>query len=343
MATLTIEQMSAIAALLEQSGKKLIYIAGASASGKSYFAKLLQEDLEKKGKKVLSISSDDYYGNLSSIKYLLYGTFDHPNLIDYDLLQKNIDEYLTTGKTTLPKYSFVERRRIASEVVNGSADFIIVEWLYTIAELNDVNAPFKIFVDSHMEEMIFRRIIRDQQRVKEPVDMIVTMLGKVFPMRRLYGEPQKAKADLIVENNYEILSSIAQTHEYTLLPDAKRSDFGELIKREYITDYMYNDSHEWNGCILISEVYREKRGFLDAVMITKRKADDLDHNAFHTASVRMSHPWLITQLHTLMQIAGMQYLGIEQKIISVYEKDGKQVTIKEARGKMFEEKDISKN
>ena len=38
----------------------------------------------------------------------------------------------------------------------------------------------------------------------------------------------------------------------------------------------------------------------------------------------------------------MQYLGIEQKIISVYEKDGKQVTIKEARGKMFEEKEIEK-
>lgn len=127
MALLNIDQMSAITALLQDSGKRLIYIAGASASGKSYFAKLLKEELEKDGHKVLSISSDDYYDNLSSIKYLLYGTFDHPNLIDYDLLQKNIDEYLSTGKTTLPKYSFVERRRVASEVVNGSAEYIIVE------------------------------------------------------------------------------------------------------------------------------------------------------------------------------------------------------------------------
>jgi uridine kinase len=127
MATLTIEQMPAITALLEQSGKKLIYIAGASASGKSYFAKLVKEQLEKTGKKILSISSDDYYGNLSSIKYLLYGTFDHPNLIDYDLLQKNLDEYITTGKTKLPKYSFVEKRRTSYEAVNGSADYVIVE------------------------------------------------------------------------------------------------------------------------------------------------------------------------------------------------------------------------
>lgn len=342
MATLTIEQMPAIAALLEQSGKKLIYIAGASASGKSYFAKLVKEQLEKTGKKILSISSDDYYGNLSSIKYLLYGTFDHPNLIDYDLLQKNLDEYITTGKTKLPKYSFVEKRRTSYEAVNGSADYVIVEWLYTIAELNHHDNAFKIFVDSPMEEMIFRRIVRDQERVKEPVDMIVSMLGKVFPMRKLYGEPQKIAADLIVENNYEILNTIAQTHEYVLIPDAKRSDFGELVKREYITDYIYNDSHADNGCICISEVYREKHGFLDAVMITKRKVDDLDQNTFHTASVRMSQPGLITELHTLMQIAGMVYLGMENKIISVYEKNGKQTTVKEVRGKMFEEKEVSK-
>lgn len=127
MATLTINQLSAINALLQESGKKLIYIAGASASGKSYFAKKLKESLEKSGKKVLSISSDDYYSDLTSIKYLLYGTFDHPNLIDYHLLQKNLDEYMTTGQTNIPKYSFVEKRRVSHEAVNGSADFVIVE------------------------------------------------------------------------------------------------------------------------------------------------------------------------------------------------------------------------
>lgn len=193
-----------------------------------------------------------------------------------------------------------------------------------------------------MEEMIFRRIVRDQERVKEPVDMIIAMLGKVFPMRKLYGEPQKQTADLIVENDYEILSTIAQTHEYEFLPDAKRSDFGELVKREYITDYLYNDTHEGNGCIMISEVYREKHGFLDAVQITKHKMDDYEKNIFHTASVKMSQPGLITELHTLMQISGLHYIGMEQRIVSIYEKDGQRVVIKEAHGKMFKEKTVTK-
>ena len=78
-------------------------------------------------------------------------------------------------------------------------------------------------------------------------------------------------------------------------------------------------------------------------MITKRKVDDLDHNTFHTASVKMSQAGLITQLHTLMQIAGMQYLGMEQKIISVYDKNGEQITVKEARGRMFQEKSVSQH
>jgi uridine kinase len=60
-------------------------------------------------------------------------------------------------------------------------------------------------VDSDTEELIFRRLVRDQQRVNEPLYMIVSMLGKVFPMWNIFGNPQKKNADLIVDNSYEIL------------------------------------------------------------------------------------------------------------------------------------------
>jgi len=62
-----------------------------------------------------------------------------------------------------------------------------------------------MFVYSAQEELIFRRIIRDQERVAEPAYMIVENLGKAFPMRKIYGEPQLNKADMIVNNDYQIL------------------------------------------------------------------------------------------------------------------------------------------
>jgi uridine kinase len=337
MASLGINQMSAIIELLKQSGKKVVYVSGASASGKSYFAKQFAKSLIDKGFNVSTISSDDYYGDLTNINYLLYGTFDHPHLVDYPLLQKNIAEYVEQGETNIPKYSFVERRRTGYEPLNGNSDFLIVEWLYTISELSEEHNPYKIFVDSSMEELIFRRIIRDQERVKEPVDMIVTMLGKVFPMWKLYGEPQRRRADLIVENDFEVLGKVGESHEYVFLPDAKRSDFGELVKREHKVDYMYNDSQADNGSIIVSEIYRQKQGFLDSVEITRRKADAYQQNVFDSVSVRMSGAGLLTQLHTLLQLSGMQYLGREEKIISVYEKDKVVRTIKEVYGKMYEQ------
>jgi uridine kinase len=76
---------------------------------------------------VLNISSDDYYTDQTGLKFLLYGTFDHPNLIQYDLLQKNLDEYFTKGHTTLPKYSFVERRRVSLDSIAEDYDYVLVE------------------------------------------------------------------------------------------------------------------------------------------------------------------------------------------------------------------------
>ncbi len=63
---------------IKTSGKKLIYIAGASASGKTYIAEQIAKMLEVDGKTVVTISSDNYYLSDTGIKSVIYGTFDHP-------------------------------------------------------------------------------------------------------------------------------------------------------------------------------------------------------------------------------------------------------------------------
>lgn len=102
-------------------------IAGASASGKSFIAEQLVQSLEQQQKKVLLISSDNYYSDNSALQYLIYGTFDHPNLIEYDLLAHNLQEYFTQGSTTLPHYSFTEKRRTEYTSITAAYDIIIVE------------------------------------------------------------------------------------------------------------------------------------------------------------------------------------------------------------------------
>lgn len=50
---------------LTQNNKRLIFVAGASSSGKSHQAELLQKFLEEKGLRVLRFSTDNYYKGLS--------------------------------------------------------------------------------------------------------------------------------------------------------------------------------------------------------------------------------------------------------------------------------------
>jgi uridine kinase len=87
----TFNELTTITQEIINHNNQLIYLAGASASGKSYIGEELVKQLTESGKKVLLISSDSYYSDSSNLKYMLYGTFDHPKLIDYDLLQSDIE------------------------------------------------------------------------------------------------------------------------------------------------------------------------------------------------------------------------------------------------------------
>lgn len=125
--TLSIANMDGIISQITNSKKKLIYVAGASASGKSYIAQLIAKELEQKGKKVLTISSDSYYKDDTWLKSVLYGTFDHPDLIEYELLEKHIDEYMKKGTFLMPSYNFKESKRDTWTTVAGKYDFVIIE------------------------------------------------------------------------------------------------------------------------------------------------------------------------------------------------------------------------
>lgn len=334
MKSLSIYDMKDVLKEIKKSKSKLIYIAGASASWKSYFAEILAEALRKKRKKVLAISSDDYYTNEINLQFMLYGTFDHPQLIQYDKLQKNINEYIKTWKTKIPKYSFAERRTIAYEEINKKYDYIIVEWLYTINELTNTHNPLKFFVHSPTEELIFRRIIRDQKRVNESLDTIVTMLGKVFPMRTLYWEPQRKKADIEIGNNYEIMSKEWKKIWFLETKKTPKSIW-TLKKKEFIRDFIYNDENDKNGVIYVSEVYKNKQSLLDHIIITKSKKQDYKENSYERIIVSLYRPGSLTMIHTLLQTAWLELIWTNEKTEETYEKNWKTTKIKKSRGKTY--------
>lgn len=316
---------------------KLIYLAGASASGKSYIGEELVKQLTEAGQKVLLISSDSYYSNNSSLKYMLYGTFDHPHLIDYDLLAHNLEEYFTTGQTTVPSYSFVEKRRTSLTPVTGQYDIVVVEGLYTISQLPATIAgvtAFRIFVNASHEEIIFRRLLRDQARVKEPLHAIIGVMSSVFPMWTLFGTTQKDQSDIVITNDYSVLEKEWSKSTWHRI-DENQCPFDGLDKVHYITDYIYNDNSDNNGKVILSEVYTSRWWLLDHVIIHKRDSDPRSVNeSYESISMTLYQPAIITDLHILMQLAWLVYEWSYEKVVSYYKNSNSdtQTVIKEKFG-----------
>ena len=314
---------------------KLIYVAGASASGKSYFAEQLKAELEKAGKKVLSVSADMYYVDNTRLKHLIYGTFDHPKLIRHDLLAKDIKNFMKTNTINIPEYSFMESRRVWSQEFTGKVDHVIVEWLYTIQELPKIDNTLTFFVDSYAEELIVRRLVRDQQRTGDGIAQIVSDVARVFPMRNIFGKTQRKKADIIITNEFEILEKEWVSSSYKKI-DASQATQGELLKKEFFVDYEYNDSAEGNGTVIVSEVYKKKSDDIDYVMITKRKEHITPNTQeFNSMTFTITNLWVITQIHALLQLAGLKLKRTVKKTVSIYDNNGELVTIKHRKGKIY--------
>jgi len=336
----TFDDIRKITTNIINNNNRLVYLAGASASGKSFIWEELVKQLTETGKKVLLISSDSYYSNESNLKYMLYGTFDHPKLIDYNILQSDIEWYFTTGKIHIPSYSFIEKRRTHLTKIDDHFDIVIVEWLYTIDQLNDTIIlndqetiiAQKIFVHADSEEVIFRRLLRDQSRVREPLHAIIGVMSNVFPMRTLFGQTQLQKADCIIINDYKVIekewiSSVWKPIDKNSLPKEW------LDKTYYMVDYIYNDSNNDNGKIIISEVYLNPKWLLDHVIIHKRTNDPrTDNTTYESISMTLYQPAISTELHTLLQLAGLEYEWVYEKTVSYFKYNDTQIVIKEKFG-----------
>jgi len=117
MKTFLYDQLATVVETILSSDKKIIYLAGATASGKSYIAKQITQQLIAQDKKVLIISVDHYYAPDSAVQAMIYGTYDHPNLIDHDLLNENLQQLLSTGTFEMPEYSFIEKTRVSYKTI----------------------------------------------------------------------------------------------------------------------------------------------------------------------------------------------------------------------------------
>jgi len=178
----------------------LIGIAGGSGSGKTTVVRAITEQLKEH---VVVIPQDSYYKDSSHLteEEKRNQNFDHPDSIDFRLLQEQIAE-LKAGKTIeQPVYSYITCSRSKTETVTVEpADVIIIEGIliFTCKALRDL-MDIKIFVDADDDDRLMRVMARDIVERGKTVDWVIERYTKtVKPMYLQFIEPSKRYADIII-------------------------------------------------------------------------------------------------------------------------------------------------
>lgn len=181
----------------------IIGIAGGTGCGKTTVVNQIINELP--AGEVGVISQDSYYKDLShlSLEERRKTNFDHPQSIDFKLLEEHLG-LLREGKSIeQPVYSFLECNRTEKTIPTHPSKVMIVEGILIltnakIRELFDI----KIFVHADSDERLIRRLKRDvNERGWNLDETLEKYQTNIKPMHLQFIEPSKEYADIIIPNN----------------------------------------------------------------------------------------------------------------------------------------------
>ncbi|ALU12135.1 hypothetical protein EYM_00700 [Ignicoccus islandicus DSM 13165] len=174
----------------------VICIVGPSASGKSTLATNIAELLDGS-----VLSTDDFYLPDAEKMASVLSTFDHPALLDWELLLKVVRDALR-GETevNVPVYDMTLSRRIGYNKRKLKRPLVIEGIFASYGPLNEL-CKLKISVESPVHLLLARRALRDIERAQEsPSKVIDRVVTTVLPLAKLFVEPQMRGSDVKVLN-----------------------------------------------------------------------------------------------------------------------------------------------
>ena len=178
----------------------LIGIAGGTGSGKTSIANYLLEQFGND--ELIVIEQDSYYKDNSNLSMdeRNQQNFDHPEAIDIELFNKQMESLLGGKPVKIPIYDFSSHNRIEQLQLVKPTKIIIVEGILTLyfeslRKLMDI----KVFVDVPDKIRFKRRLSRDiKKRGRTLMSVTNQYESTVSPMYKQFVEPSKDFADIII-------------------------------------------------------------------------------------------------------------------------------------------------
>lgn len=146
----------------------VIFIAGASASGKTTLAKKLVDKLESEGVSSNSFTMDDYFKEIPEgvdLEYFRNNTnFDQPSMYDFDLFAEHLRQLSNGEKIIKPIFDFPTNKRLTYETIKPK-ELLIIDGLFALnfaKQLEPNIQRITVYVNGNSYlDLIKRRVMRD--------------------------------------------------------------------------------------------------------------------------------------------------------------------------------------
>lgn len=182
----------------ESSKPIVISVSGGSCSGKT---SLVEEIKKEFGLNLSHIGMDSYYRNGNANT-----NFDHPDSLELDLALEHIYQLKKGNSIDIPIYNFETHSREGFYTI-FPAEIILFEGLFALREGFFKLSDYKIFMTANENLMLKRRIKRDMKERGRTFCSIINQYNKtVKPMYLEFVVPQSQYADLIIENNLQLVN-----------------------------------------------------------------------------------------------------------------------------------------
>lgn len=195
--------------------RRIVLVAGPSASGKTTFTKRLCIQLLSLGLRPYPLSLDDYFLPRAEMRRRGLDDFDDIRAVDLELFREHMERLLSGEEVQLPRYNFVTGEREEGMRLKLDADgLLLVEGIHCLnpellpGELGErafrvyVSALTQLNLDDHnristTDTRLIRRIVRDAAFRGYSAEETLAVWPKVRRGEKRFIFPHQGRADVM--------------------------------------------------------------------------------------------------------------------------------------------------
>lgn len=229
--------------IFDDREKRIVMLAGPSASGKTTTAGLIESRLERLGAQTFTVSLDDFYHDQRDAVVGEDGKPDYESVraLDVELVDSCLSRIITTGSARMPRFDFVSGKRVGftEPITLGEDDVLIVEGIHALnPEITDglpqeslaklyVSVSSRIADDSGEVLMtkrdlrFVRRLVRDYYHRASSVERTYDLWGGVQRGEDKYIFPYSTLADIKIDSLHAYEPCVFRTLAEPMLKSVK--------------------------------------------------------------------------------------------------------------------------